>query len=87
MPKDKIRNIILEILGTILGSALMALGVASFLLPNQLSSGGFSGVATIIYYLFEIPMGTMIIVMNIPLFLFAGYRIGKVFFIKFIIIN
>ena len=85
MPKEKLRNIIVEVLGTIFGAAIMALGVASFLLPNQLSSGGFSGIATIIYYLFEIPMGTMIIAMNIPLFLFAGYRIGKRFFIKSLI--
>ena len=85
MPKEKLRNIIVEVLGTIFGAAIMAFGVASFLLPNQLSSGGFSGVATIIYYLFKIPMGTMIIVMNIPLFLFAGYKIGKRFFIKSLI--
>ena len=85
MPKEKLRNIIVEILGTIFGAAIMAFGVASFLLPNQLSSGGFSGVATIIYYLFKIPMGTMIIAMNIPLFLFAGYKIGKRFFIKSLI--
>ena len=85
MPKEKLRNIIVEVLGTIFGAAIMAFGVASFLLPNQLSSGGFSGIATIIYYLFEIPMGTMIIAMNIPLFLFAGYRIGKRFFIKSLI--
>lgn len=85
MPKEKLRNIIVEVLGTIFGAAIMALGVASFLLPNQLSSGGFSGVATIIYYLFKIPMGTMIIAMNIPLFLFAGYRIGKRFFLKSLI--
>ena len=85
MPREKIKNIIVEILGTIVGSAIMAFGVASFLLPNQLSSGGFSGIATIKYYLLKIPMGTMIIVMNIPFFLFAGYRIGKQFFIKSLI--
>lgn len=85
MPKEKIKSVIIEILGTIVGSAIMAFGVASFLLPNQLSSGGFSGIATIIYYLLKIPMGTMIIVMNIPFFLSAGYRIGKQFFIKSLI--
>ena len=85
MPKEKLRNIIVEVLGTIFGAAIMAFGVASFLLPNQLSSGGFSGFATIIYYLLNIPMGTMIIAMNIPLFLFAGYKIGKRFFVKSLI--
>lgn len=70
---------------TIVGSAVMAFGVASFLLPNQLSSGGVSGVATIFYYLFNIPMGTTIIVINIPLFIFAVYKLGKGFFINSII--
>ena len=85
MPKEIIKNIIVEILGTIFGSAIMAFGVASFLLPNQLSSGGFSGIATITYYLFNIPAGTMILLINIPLFVFAGYRIGKEFFVKSLI--
>ena len=52
------------------------------MLPNQLSSGGVSGIATITYYLLNIPMGVMIMLINIPLFIFAGYRIGKEFFIK-----
>ena len=39
----------------VLGTALMAVGIVQFLLPNQLSSGGFSGIATIGYYLFNIP--------------------------------
>lgn len=83
--KNKFKDIIIELLGTIIGSAIMAFGIASFLLPNQLSSGGFSGIATITYYLMKIPMGAMIFGLNLPLFLFAGYRIGKNFFIKSII--
>ena len=63
----------------------MEFGVSSFLLPNQLSSGGFSGVATITYYLLNIPMGLMIMILNVPLFIFAGYKIGKDFFIKSLI--
>ena len=85
MLKGNVKTAIIEILGTIVGAAIMAFGVSSFLLPNQLSSGGISGVATITYYLLKIPMGTMIILINIPLFLFAGYRIGKEFFVKSLI--
>ncbi len=85
MNKKKLNIVILEIIGTIVGSAIMAFGVSSFLLPNQLSSGGFSGIATITYYLLKIPMGTMILILNIPFFIFAGYKIGKGFFIKSII--
>ena len=73
---------ILEITGTILGSFIMSIAVALFLLPNQLSSGGITGIATITYYLLKIPMGIMIVIINIPLFIIAIYKIGKNFFIK-----
>ena len=85
MNDKKVKKAIITGGGTVIGSAIMAVGIASFLLPNQLSSGGFSGVATITYYLLKIPMGVMIMVLNIPLFLFAGYRLGREFFIKSLI--
>ena len=79
------KRIVIEIVGTILGSFIMALGVSLFLLPNQLSSGGLAGIATITYYLLNIPMGTAILVLNIPLFIIAVYKLGKSFFIKSIV--
>lgn len=82
MIQGKMKKAIVEAVGTIVGAAIMAFGVSSFLLPSQLSSGGVSGIATITYYLLNIPMGVMIMIINIPLFIFAGYRIGKEFFIK-----
>ena len=79
------KKILTEILVTIIGALIMAIGVAQFLLPNQLSSGGITGVATIMYYLLKIPMGTAIVLLNIPLFLMSIFKIGKTFFIKSII--
>lgn len=76
------KKAIVEIAGTILGSFIMAVGVSLFLLPNQLSSGGITGIATITYYLMNIPMGTMIVIINIPLFIMAIFKIGKGFFIR-----
>lgn len=66
----------------IIGAFIMAFGVSQFLLPNQLSSGGLTGVATVTYYLFKLPVGTTIIALNIPLFIMAIYRKGKDFFIN-----
>lgn len=80
--KYNIKKIIIEIIGTILGAFIIAVGVSLFLLPNQLSSGGIAGIATITYYLLNIPMGTMILLINIPLFILSIYKIGKNFFIK-----
>lgn len=85
MNKVNIKKLVIDILGTIMGSVIMAFGISSFLLPNQLSSGGISGIATITYYFLKIPMGTMMLALNIPLFLFSAYKIGKEFFIKSII--
>ena len=67
----KAKKLGIEILGTIAGSFIIAIAVSLFLLPNQLSSGGISGVATITYYLLHIPMGTMILAINVPLFMVA----------------
>ena len=83
--KYNIPKIIIEIILTIIGSSIMAIGVSLFLLPNQLSSGGIAGIATITYYLLKIPMGTMILLINIPLFLFSFFKIGKSFFVKSLI--
>ena len=80
--KSKLKRVIIEILGTIIGSFIMAIGVSLFLLPNQLSSGGVAGIATITYYLFNIPMGTMMILINVPLFLVSIFKMGKYFFVK-----
>lgn len=83
--KRKMKNIIIEIIGIMLGAAIMAFGVSLFLLPNQLSSGGFSGIATLLYYLFKLPMGTTILVLNIPVFILSMFKIGKKYFIKSLI--
>ncbi len=69
----------------IFGSIIAAMGTSLFLLPNQLSSGGFSGIATILYYLFNIQMGTTIILLNIPVFILAFIREGKQFVAKTIV--
>lgn len=80
-----LKKYIIEILGIAIGTILMAIGVSQFLLPNHLSTGGFSGIATIFYYLFNWPMGRTIILLNIPCFILAFIRIGKGFVIKSII--
>lgn len=83
--KYNIKKQIAEIFGTILGSFVISIGISLFLLPNQLSSGGIVGIGTIIYYLLKIPMGTTIILLNIPLFLISILKIGKSFFVKSLI--
>ena len=74
-----------QVLLILLGTMLMSIATSLFLLPNQLTSGGFSGIATITYYLFNWKMGTVILILNIPLFIIAFIRIGKEFVLKSIL--
>ncbi len=73
------KQFVIQIIETIIGSFIMAAAVSLFLLPNELSSGGFSGIATVTYYLFNVPMGITILALNIPLFLLSTLKIGKEF--------
>ena len=80
-----IRKYLKEGIEIILGCVLMALGTSLFLLPNQLSSGGFAGIATIIYYLFNLPLGTTMLILNIPLIILTIIKVGKETAIKGVI--
>lgn len=66
---------------TAIGSALFALGFAMFLIPNDINTGGISGFAMILRELLGFgSIGTLTLLMNIPLFLIGGLKIGKRFF-------
>ena len=80
-----LRKYFKELIEIIIGCFLMAAGTSLFLLANQLSSGGFAGIATIIYYLFKLPLGTTMLILNIPLFILTIIRVGKETAIKGII--
>lgn len=66
---------------TTLGSALFALGFALFLIPNDINTGGISGLAMILRELLGFGgVGSLTLIINIPLFLIGGLKIGKRFF-------
>lgn len=78
----KTKQLLIQFLQIIVGTALVAISTSLFLLPNKLSSGGFSGIATVIYYLAEIPLGTTVLVLNVPLFIISLIKNGKHFFVN-----
>ena len=81
MVKNYLKNLSFIILGCI----IMAIGTSMFLLPNKFSTGGVTGIATIVYYLFKIPLGTVNILINIPILIFTFYRLGKTVVINSVI--
>ena len=67
---------------TILGSLLFSLGFDLFLLPHELNAGGVSGLSMVIHKVIPfMSVGIIQIIINLPLFLFGGLKIGKKFFV------
>lgn len=64
------------------GGALYALSVDMFTAPNGILLGGFTGIGTILNYLFSVPIGTAVFLLNVPLFLTAFHKFGFRFIIK-----
>ncbi len=62
-----------EIILILLGTFLMAVGLNCFLVPFKLSVGGVSSIATVLLYVFKIPLWVTNILLN-ALLLALGYR-------------
>ena len=77
--KRKRRTLPTSLWVAVVGVALMCVAYNAFLVPARVAAGGVTGIATILYYLFNLPVGTMVLVINIPLFIWAwvaqGFRI------------
>ena len=67
---------------TIIGSLVFALGFDLFLVPHDLNAGGVTGFAMVIGHLLKLDdfVGVISIVINLPLFVLGGLKIGKRFF-------
>ena len=69
------------IAATIVGSAIFALGFSLFLAPNDMSPGGISGLAMILVEVLHFgSVGKLSILINLPLFILGGLKIGRRFF-------
>ena len=70
------------IINTILGGAIFALGFNLFLQPHELNCGGVSGLSMVLMELLGFgSVGLFQVIINIPLFLLGGLKIGKKFFV------
>lgn len=83
--KTKIRSF-LSVLQIIAGSVMFAIAFDLFLEPYQMNAGGLSGLSMIIVHLLDVgTVGTVTMLINIPLFAVGGWKIGKRFFISSLI--
>lgn len=74
MKKKDLKRNLANLSLVILGSVIMAIGYSLFLIPHHFVPGGVSGIAMIVNYFTRLPLGTLIMVLNIPVFI-LGIRI------------
>lgn len=80
--KNELIDMLKDISGILFGSAVGGLGLSFFLIPYKVSPGGAAGISQIFYYLFNLPAGLMMLLINIPLFVIGVIIFGKMFGIK-----
>lgn len=80
--KIDFKELVIDIIYMVIGAYILSFGIKIFLLPFKLSTGGASGIATIIYYIYNIPMGVTVLLINIPLFIISLIKLGVKFSAK-----
>ena len=68
-----VKKLVWDYLFICLGSFILAFAVSFFLVPCKISTGGVSGVGTVLYHLFGVPLSVTTLVINLLLFVF-GYK-------------
>ncbi|MDO4495592.1 MAG: YitT family protein [Clostridiaceae bacterium] len=77
MRKIKVSNILKNNGMWIIGCILYSIGVNSFAVPNSIAQSGVTGVAVILNHLFSVPVGTVNLLLNIPLLILMWIFLGK----------
>ena len=79
---QKLKGIVGQYAMITLSCALYAVGFNWCFDPNHLSVGGFTGIAQIIHFLLpRLPIGVLVVVLNLPLFVLSWKRTGKMWLI------
>lgn len=67
----------------ILGSAVFGAGFNMFMVPHDMNAGGLSGLSMILVHLLDFgTVGTVTMLINIPLFVLGGWTLGKKFLLQ-----
>ena len=78
------QNAIIDYIAITFGAAIMAVGIGIFLVDAKVVPGGVSGLSMAFYYLTGgvVPIGLMIWVFNVPLYIWGVKELGKQFGIR-----
>jgi len=73
------KKAIIDFIWVTFGTLLVTLSLDLFLVPNRIAPGGVSGLAIVLQHIFGWPVGTVTLMINIPLFLISIKVLGTGF--------
>lgn len=71
-----LKDVLIDLVYTIIGTALVGFALSMFTVPNDIAPGGVSGLATALAYLTPIRVSVWALMMNIPLMIAAWRKLG-----------
>ncbi|MBP3599907.1 MAG: YitT family protein [Clostridia bacterium] len=77
-----IKRMVFDLLWYTMGGFIYSSAVTMFISPNKFSPGGFTGIATVLNHLLNLPSGFFLLLLNVPVLVlgfikFGGYFIAK----------
>ncbi len=85
MDKSRVKHLLGDLGFFLVGTLFYSISVNIFTLPSNIAPGGLTGISTLLNYLFNTPVGTMILILNVPLFILAAKFIGTKFLAKTVV--
>ncbi len=82
LKRPTVRRLATDLLYVVAGSLCYGGSVALFSAPNNIAPGGLSGLMTLANYLWGLPIGTMVLVANVPLLIVAWLKLGRSFALR-----
>ena len=76
---ESISKKVLNIITILIGNAIYALGVVVFILPNDLITGGTTGLGIAFEHYFNIPISMFVFCFNAVMFVLGAVVLGKMF--------
>ena len=80
--ESKLKTIAVDLLFDLIAGIAFGVSVNVFTAPNHIAPGGVTGFATLMNYIFGVPIGLMSFMINVPLLLSGVKILGKEFFVK-----
>lgn len=82
MKKLNLKKLAYDIMIDVVGGILIGIGIYNFAANAAFPLAGISGIALIFYHLFNMPIGWVTMILNVPIAMGCYKTLGKEFFIR-----